>query len=68
MKTKMSELEWAAWILTVIGALNWGLIGAFQFDLVQIIFSTNPWLMRVTYSLIGIAGAYWLVKVLTIKK
>lgn len=68
MKIKMSELEWAAWILTVIGALNWGLVGVFQFDLVQVVFSTNPWLMRATYALIGIAAAYWVVKMLTVKK
>lgn len=68
MKIKMSELEWAAWILTVIGALNWGLVGVFQFDLVQVVFSTNPWLMRATYAFIGIAAAYWVVKMLTVKK
>jgi len=68
MKIKMSELEWAAWVLTVIGALNWGLVGVFQFDLVQVVFSTNPWLMRATYTLIGVAAAYWVVKILTVKK
>lgn len=68
MKMKMSEFEWAAWVLTVVGALNWGLVGVFQFDLVQVVFSTNPWLMRATYTLIGVSAVYWVVKILTLKK
>lgn len=63
----MSELEWAAWICVIIGALNWVSYGIFSFDLVQVVFGTSPWLAKIAYSLIGASGAYWLTK-LIIKK
>ncbi len=55
MKCKFTK--WAALILTVIGALNWGLWGFFQFDLVAWLFNGSATAMsRVVYSIIGIAG------------
>jgi uncharacterized membrane protein YuzA (DUF378 family) len=48
-----------ALILVVIGAINWGLIGFFQFDLVAAIFGGQAaWLSRIIYALVGIAGLY----------
>jgi len=48
-----------ALILVIIGALNWGLIGAFNFDLVANLFGgQESWLSRIIYSLVGIAGLY----------
>lgn len=48
-----------ALILVIIGALNWGLIGLFQFDLVASLFGGQASLLsRIVYSLVGIAGAY----------
>ncbi|SNS34210.1 hypothetical protein SAMN05446037_100870 [Anaerovirgula multivorans] len=48
-----------ALILVIIGALNWGLIGLFQFDLVASLFGgQNALLSRAVYTLVGIAGAY----------
>lgn len=45
-------------ILVVVGALNWGLWGFFQFDLVAFIFGGNSTaLARIVYGLVGIAGA-----------
>lgn len=51
----MSTLQRIALILTIIGAINWGLIGFFDFNLVLTIFG-NSVLARVIYSLVGIAG------------
>ncbi|GBF10866.1 DUF378 domain-containing protein [Tepidibacillus infernus] len=46
-------------ILVIIGALNWLLVGLFQFDLVASLFGgQDAWLSRVIYTLIGIAGIY----------
>jgi uncharacterized protein len=46
-------------ILVVVGALNWGLWGFFQFDLVAALFGGNATMMaRVIYSLVGLAGVY----------
>ena len=65
---KMNEWEWAAWIFVILGAINWGLVGIFNFDLVQVIFSTSPLLKQTLYGLIGASGFYLLYKVLTVKK
>ena len=68
MKMKMSEFEWATWVFVIVGALNWGLVGAFKMDLIQIIFGTSPLLMQIMYILVGVSGLYWLYKVLVAKK
>ena len=48
-----------ALILVIIGALNWGLIGLFQFDLVSTLFGGQDALLsRIIYTLVGAAGAY----------
>lgn len=53
----MRCLNFLALLLIVIGALNWGLWGFFQFDLVAWLCHGNTnWLARVIYSLVGLAG------------
>ena len=41
-----------------IGAINWGLIGFFKFDLVAFLFGQMTWLSRVIYAIIGLCGLY----------
>jgi uncharacterized membrane protein YuzA (DUF378 family) len=65
---KMSNLDYAAMVFMVIGALNWGLFGAFKFDLVQTVLGTMPWLSQAVYLLIGVSGLYTLYKMMTMKK
>jgi uncharacterized protein len=53
----LSTIQRLALILTIIGAINWGLIGFFQFDLVASIFGgQDSTLSRIIYGLVGIAG------------
>ncbi|MDP4085674.1 MAG: DUF378 domain-containing protein [Bacillota bacterium] len=53
----MSVIQRIALILTIIGAINWGLIGFFQFDLVASIFGgQGSAFSRIIYGLVGIAG------------
>ncbi len=48
-----------ALVLVIIGALNWLLVGLFQFDLVVAIFGGQAALLsRIVYTLIGLAGIY----------
>lgn len=48
-----------ALILVIIGALNWGLIGLFQFDLVATLFGgENSLVSRIVYTLVGLSGIY----------
>jgi uncharacterized membrane protein YuzA (DUF378 family) len=57
----MKPLHWIALLLVIVGAVNWGLVGLFQFDLVAALCGgqTAP-LSRVVYSLVGLAGLYGL--------
>lgn len=54
----MKTLDYIALILVVVGAVNWGLIGFFNFDLVRVIFGDMTLISRIIYSVIGIAGLY----------
>ncbi len=47
--------------LTFIGALNWGLIGLFGFDLVAWIFGSATMASNIVYSIIGVAALLWLI-------
>lgn len=52
----MKTLQRIALVLTIVGALNWGLIGFFDFNLVTALFGANNIISRIIYSLIAIAG------------
>ena len=54
----MKALDATALILVIIGAINWGLIGFFQFDLVASIFGDMSLFSRVVYGLVGLCGLY----------
>lgn len=53
-------LDYTALVLVVIGAINWGLIGFFKFDLVASIFGDMSIVSRIIYAVVGIAGLYLL--------
>lgn len=55
---KLSSLDWVALVLVVVGGLNWGLVGLFQFDLVAAIFGEMSVISRVVYSLVGVSAVY----------
>lgn len=53
----MRTIHWIALILVVVGAVNWGLVGLFQFDLVATLFGGQAApVSRVVYALVGLAG------------
>ncbi len=53
----MSMIQKVALVLVIVGALNWGLVGLFKFDLVAFVFgSATSIFSRIIYSLIGLAG------------
>lgn len=53
-------LDGTALTIAIIGAINWGLIGLFRFDLVAFIFGDMSWLSRIIYTIVGICGIYLL--------
>ncbi len=54
----MKYLDCTALTIAIIGALNWGLIGLFNFNLVSFLFGDMSWLSRIVYILVGICGLY----------
>lgn len=59
----MKTLDTIALILIIIGAINWGLIGFFNFNLVETIFGGFNVLTRIIYALVGISGL-WGIKLI----
>ncbi len=59
----MKIIDKIALVLIIIGAINWGLIGIFNFNLVAAIFGDMTLLSRIIYSLVGISGL-WGIKLL----
>ncbi|MBQ7358718.1 MAG: DUF378 domain-containing protein [Lachnospiraceae bacterium] len=53
-------IDGTALAIAIIGAVNWGLIGLFQFDLVRFIFGDMTLLSRIVYIVVGLCGLYLL--------
>lgn len=56
----MKWIDYITLALTIIGAIVWGLVGLFQFNLVAFLFGETSWLTRIIYDLVGISGIYLL--------
>ncbi|HEY4541561.1 MAG TPA: DUF378 domain-containing protein [Noviherbaspirillum sp.] len=54
----MSAVDWIAMILLIVGGLNWGLVGLFNFDLVATLFGEMSAISRVIYVLVGLSALY----------
>ena len=52
----METLQKACLVLTIVGAIVWGLIGLFEFNLVDYIFGAGSLMSRIIYSLVGVSG------------
>ena len=59
----MKVIDIIALILVIIGAINWGLVGIFNFNLVDTIFGVMSIVSRIIYILVGISGL-WAIKLL----
>lgn len=59
----MKVIDTIALVLIIIGAINWGLVGIFNFNLVDAIFGSMSVISRIIYILEGISGL-WAIKLL----
>lgn len=59
----MKIIDKIALALVIIGAINWGLIGFFNFNLVEMIFGNMTVISRIIYALVGVSGL-WAIKLL----
>lgn len=55
---KLNVIDWSALVLIIVGGLNWGLVGAFKFNLVDKIFGVDSLLSRVIYIVVGLSATY----------
>lgn len=58
MEVRMKTLDVIVAVLLVIGGLNWGLVGLFNFDLVKTILGDMSMLSRIVYTLVGLSAVY----------
>ena len=65
---KKSVLYWIAFVLLIVGGLNWGLVGLFNFDIVAVLFGSIPIVAQVVYVLVGLGAVWMLFYKLTKKK
>ena len=63
MLCKMKIIDKIALLLVIIGAINWGLIGIFNFNLVSTLFGDMSIISRIVYILVGISGI-WAIRLL----
>lgn len=61
-------VDWLALVLVLVGALNWGLVGILEFDLVATLFGEMSYLTRIIYSLVGLAALYVTVISMSLSK
>lgn len=57
---KMGVIDWIAFVLVMIGGLNWGLVGLFSFDLVNAILGAGI-IAKVVYTLVGLSALYMII-------
>lgn len=57
---KMGTIDWIAFILLIIGGLNWGLVGIGGWNVVDMIFGSIPILLKIVYILVGLSALYML--------
>jgi uncharacterized protein len=53
-----NAVDWITLVLVIVGALNWGLVGLFNFDLVATIFGDMSLLSKIVYDLVGLSAIY----------
>jgi len=57
----LNALDWIAILLLAVGGVNWGLVGALEFDLVAFIFGPMSLLARIVYGVVGLSAVYVLL-------
>ena len=57
----MKAIDVVATVLVIVGALNWGLVGAFKFNLVTALFGPSA-IASIVFLLVGLAGVYFIAR------
>mgnify|MGYP001607947409 FL=1 len=54
----MKTIDWVAMILVIVGGLNWGLVGALNYNLVESLLGSWPLVVKAVYVLVGLGALY----------
>jgi len=54
----MKVIDWVAMVLVIVGGLNWGLVGAMNYNLVESLLGSWPLVVKIVYDLVGLAALY----------
>ena len=54
----MKQMDAIILTLVIVGALNWALLGFFDFDLVQSLFGQGSWVSRILFAVVGLSGLW----------
>ncbi|MEI7480213.1 MAG: DUF378 domain-containing protein [bacterium] len=57
----MKIIHWIAWVLVIVGSLNWGLVGFFGFNLVTTLLGETA-IANVVYDLVGLAAVWMIIE------
>jgi uncharacterized protein len=60
-ENRMKAVNLVTLLLVIVGGLNWGLVGLFNFDLVAALFGAGSLLARVVYILVGVSAAWQII-------
>ena len=55
---KLNVVDVLAYVLVIVGGINWGLVGWLEYNLVDEIFGVGSGISRVVYALVGVAALY----------
>lgn len=55
---RMTAADWIPMLLLIVGGLNWGLVGLFNFNLVSFLFGEMSTLSRIVYVVVGLSALY----------
>ena len=64
----LNALDYIAFVILIIGGLNWGFVGIFKYDLVAAIFGDMSTFSRLIYDLVGLAAIYVAVITMNLQK
>lgn len=65
---KLSLLDKISVVLVLIGAINWGIIGLFNYDVIAAIFQNGSLISRIIYTLVGLCGIIVIITIFKMKK
>lgn len=61
---ELSVIDWIATILVIIGGLNWGLVGVFNFNFVNWVFGSAYVIAQIIYIIVGVAALWMILKLI----